>query len=99
MEISAQTLKDYFLKGENFQLIDIREHYEFEAYNIGGINIPMDEVLANLHLLDLKKPIVFCCTEGLKSKALINILKRKIENSTLYSLSGGIINYYEEFEI
>lgn len=99
MEISAKTLNDYILKGKNFQLIDIRENYEFEAYNIGGINIPMDEVMTNLHLLDFKKLIVFCCTEGLKSKALINILKRKIENATMYSLKGGIMNYFEEFEI
>lgn len=99
MEISAKELKQKILKGEYFQLIDLRENYEFEDYNIGGINIPMDDVLNNLKLIDFKKPVIFCCTEGLKSKAIINILKRKVENSTLYSLRGGISDYYNEFNL
>ena len=98
MEISAYELKQKILKGENFQLIDLRENYEFEGYNIGGINIPMDEVLNNLHLIDFKKTVIFCCTEGLKSKAIINVLKKKVDTPSLYSLEGGINKYFEEFE-
>lgn len=98
MEISAQELNQKILKGEDFQLIDLRENYEFEGYNIGGINIPMDEVLDNLKLIDSKKIVIFCCTEGLKSKAIINVLKKKIDTQLLHSLEGGINKYFEEFE-
>lgn len=98
MEISAQELKQKILKGEDFQLIDLRENYEFEGYNIGGINIPMDDVLNNLNLINFKKTVIFCCTEGLKSKAIINVLKKKMDTELLFSLEGGINKYFEEFE-
>ena len=46
--ITPQELK---LKIENkdvFQLIDIREDYDFDDYNIGGLNIPMDDIFNSL---------------------------------------------------
>lgn len=99
MKISAEKLKGMIEKKEDFQLIDIRERYEFKEFNIGGTNIPMDDVLKNLKKLNISKPIVFCCNEGLKSHALVIVLKRKITNKQLYSLEGGIANYYATFEI
>ena len=99
MKISAQELKEKFETDDDFQLIDIREKYEFNDFNIGGINIPMDDVIKHLRKLNVNKPIVFCCNEGLKSQALIIVLKRKLTNTQLYSLEGGITAYYETFEI
>lgn len=99
MRISAQELKIKFDDNDDFQFIDVREKYEFDEFNIGGINIPMDEVLKNIRKLNPSKPIVFCCNEGLKSQALIIVLKRKINNQQLYSLEGGITAYYETFEV
>lgn len=99
MKVSVQELKEKFETDEDFQLIDIREKYEFDDFNIGGINIPMDDVLKNLKKLHLSKPIIFCCNEGLKSRALIIVLKRKISNQKLYSLEGGVMAYYEAFEV
>ncbi len=98
MRISAQDLKNKIENGDDFQLIDLREKYEFDEFNIGGINIPMDDVLKNIKKLNPSKPIVFYCNEGLKSQALIIVLKRKLSNQQLYSLEGGIIAYYETFE-
>ena len=66
MRISAQELKNKIENCDDFQLIDLREKYEFDEFNIGGINIPMDEVLKNIKKLSLTKPIVFYCNEGLK---------------------------------
>lgn len=98
MRISAQELKNKIENCDDFQLIDLREKYEFDDFNIGGINIPMDEVLKNIKKLSPTKPIVFYCNEGLKSQALIIVLKRKLSNQQLYSLEGGITAYYEAFE-
>jgi rhodanese-related sulfurtransferase len=35
-EISVQELKEKLDKGEDFQLIDVREDFEYETSNIGG---------------------------------------------------------------
>jgi rhodanese-related sulfurtransferase len=93
--ITPQELK---LKTENkdvFQLIDIREDYDFDDFNIGGINIPMDYVFSSLDKVDTDKPVIFICNSGKLSKAIIHTLKRKLQLEELYSVSGGISGYQE----
>jgi len=92
------TPQDLKLKLENkdlFQLIDIREDYDFDDFNIGGINIPMDDVFSSLDKVDTDKPVIFICNSGKRSKAIIHTLKRKLKLEELYSLSGGISEYQE----
>ena len=50
--ITAQELKGKIDNNENFQLIDLREDYEFEDFNIGGINIPLDQVFSSLDKIE-----------------------------------------------
>lgn len=57
-----------------FQLIDIREGYEFEESNIGGINIPLYELHTALDKLLNQSKIVFCCSSGLRSRIAVNLL-------------------------
>ena len=38
-EISVQELKEKKDKGEDFQLIDVREDFEYEMSNLGGVLI------------------------------------------------------------
>jgi len=92
------TPQDLKLKLENmdiFQLIDIREDYDFDDFNIGGINIPMDDVFSSLDKVDTDKPVIFICNSGKRSKAIIHTLKRKLQLEELYSISGGIYEYQE----
>jgi len=44
-EISVQELKDKKDKGEDFQLIDVREDFEYEMSNLNGISIPLGGIL------------------------------------------------------
>ena len=93
--ITPQELK---LKIENkdvFQLIDIREDYDFDDYNIGGLNIPMDDIFNSLDKMDKDKPVIFICNSGKRSAAIIHTLKRKLQLEELYSVSGGIKEYQE----
>jgi len=46
--ITPKELKSKIDHQEDIQIIDIREDYEFEDYNIGGENIPMDLVFSSL---------------------------------------------------
>ncbi len=46
-EITAKELYDWQVRGEKFQLIDVREPHEFEIVNIGGELIPLATVSDN----------------------------------------------------
>lgn len=99
--ISPQELKAKFDNNDVFQLIDVREDYQFEEYNLGGINIPLAQVFSNLDKIDKDKPVVFICNSGRKTKAILHTIKRKLnlDNSKLYTLKGGLPNYFEEVGI
>ncbi|MEP6794303.1 MAG: hypothetical protein ABJB16_08260 [Saprospiraceae bacterium] len=50
-EITATELNSRIKKGEEIILIDVREPYENEEFNIGGINIPLAEIPENIERL------------------------------------------------
>jgi len=89
-EIDRPTL-DQWLKGSEkpLALIDVREVYEFEEYNIGGINLPLYELNEQIDFLLAHKTIVFVCQTGQKSKMAIQLMKSRHDGS-LYSLKNGI---------
>jgi molybdopterin/thiamine biosynthesis adenylyltransferase/rhodanese-related sulfurtransferase len=74
---------------EDICLIDVRETYEFEEYNIGGINIPLYNLTASLEELPINKKLVFCCQTGQRSKMAIQLLKSVIK-ADIYSLTNGL---------
>jgi molybdopterin/thiamine biosynthesis adenylyltransferase len=62
-----------------FQLVDVREAYEFDERNIGGINIPLYELTEQIGRLAFESRIVFCCTSGTRSKIALNLLKSQYD--------------------
>ena len=47
-EITPSELKQLIDEKKDFQLIDVREEYEFDEVNIKGELIPMGEVMDNV---------------------------------------------------
>ena len=82
-------IEELNLNRENYFLIDVREEHEFEEFNIGGINIPLHDLLSQKDQITSNKKIIFCCQSGRKSKMALEILKPFI-NQELYSLKNGI---------
>lgn len=93
--ITPLELKTKLDSKATFQLIDIREDYEFEDFNLGGINIPMDDIFSSLDKIDKDKEVIFICNSGKRSAAIIHTLKRKLQLDELYSVSGGVKEYLE----
>ena len=83
--INKTTLFEWQNNGKAFLLIDIREPYEHENFNIGGENIPLDEVLEFIE--DKSDPMVFYCSTGTRSRQLVEMLKRKNMRKDIYFLS------------
>ena len=93
--LTAKELKDKIDNNNSYQLIDIREDYEYEEFNIGGINIPLGNILSSINLFEKDKDIVFICNSGKRSAAIIHTLKRKNQLTNLFSITGVIKAYIE----
>jgi adenylyltransferase/sulfurtransferase len=89
-EISYDVVKQWQEdRADKFCIVDVRESYEFEEKNIGGINISLFSLQDNLDRIPADKDIVFVCDLGNRSRMAYNIAKDKISNR-LYHLKAGI---------
>jgi adenylyltransferase/sulfurtransferase len=97
-EITAKELYDWQVKGEKFQLIDVREPHEYDIVNIGGELIPLATVSANAGRFDTERKIVVHCKMGGRSAKAIRELEEKFGFTNLYNLRGGILSYIDEVQ-
>lgn len=90
-EITIDELNTWLLEfPDEICLIDVRESYEFEDYNIGGINIPLYDLKDHIGELPKDKKMIFCCQTGQRSKMAIQLLKPSYKGE-MYSLKNGVI--------
>lgn len=93
-ELTYQELKKWKAAKKSFQLIDVREPDEHEAYNIGGELIPLNLIIRKPELLDFSKPIVIYCKRGIRSQLAIQRLSIRFPNTQFYNLSKGIMHLF-----
>ena len=97
-EITAKELYDWQVKGEKFQLIDVREPHEYDIVNIGGELIPLATVSDNAGRIDTERKVVVHCKMGGRSAKAIRELEEKFGFTNLYNLKGGILSYIDEVQ-
>lgn len=97
-EISVTELKQKIDQKEDFQLIDVREPFEYEMSNINGENIPLAGVLIEAQKISKTKPVIVQCRSGARSAAAIMQLEQKFGFTNLYNLKGGILAWAAEIE-
>lgn len=96
-EISVQELKKMIDNQEDFQLIDVRETFEYEMSNLSGLNIPLAGLLLEADQISKDKPVIMQCRSGARSAAALNQLEQ-LGYTNLYNLKGGILAWKAEFE-
>lgn len=74
-------------------VVDVREPWEFEEFNEGGINIPLSKIRENRKLLEPYDNIVVICTNGTRSKVAAMDYCRVAawDAKNIYHLKGGIL--------
>ncbi len=97
-EINALELNDWQVRGEVFQIIDVREPYEYEIVNIGAELIPLATVLDNVSRIARDKKVVVQCKTGNRSGKAIRELEEKFGFENLYNLKGGILGYIDDIK-
>jgi len=97
-EVTVQELKQMFDTKEDFQLIDVRETYEYEISNLGGELIPVGTIMENADKISKEKTVVVHCRSGQRSKTAIMNLEEKYAFRNLFNLRGGILAYSDEID-
>lgn len=74
-------------------VIDVRDEWEFDEFNIGGFNIPLPDIRARKSELLPYHSLIVICTNGVRSRVAAKDLLRQPEflNKTIYHLHGGLI--------
>lgn len=97
-QLSVTELNAWIKSGKDFQLIDVREPYEYEIANLGAILIPKGDILQHLDEIDRTKDVVILCRSGKRSQDVIDLLKQEEGFNNLYNLKGGILAWAEEID-
>jgi len=97
-EVSVQELKAKMDNNEDFILIDVREQHEIEVAEIGGIHIPLGEIINRRGELSKDKPVIIHCRSGARSGNAVQALEGNFGFDNLYNLTGGILAWSAEID-
>jgi molybdopterin/thiamine biosynthesis adenylyltransferase/rhodanese-related sulfurtransferase len=96
-EISVEELKEMRCKNESFELIDVREPYEYEIANLGGRLIPLRELESRLDEISSAKKLILMCRSGTRSAKAVEKLKT-LGFRNIYNLKGGILEWAQKID-
>ena len=90
-EITASELKQRLDRGDDIQIIDVREPNEYDIARIPGARlIPLGEVVNRQEEIDPSRETVVHCKGGARSARAIDALTRSGFRGRLVNLKGGI---------
>lgn len=95
-ELTVEELKQKIDSGEDFQLIDVRETFEYEVSNLNGENIPLSGIVIESDKIATDKPVIIHCRSGKRSAAAIQQLQN-LGFDNLYNLEGGILAWKDKY--
>lgn len=98
-EISVTELKSKIDNGDDFLLLDVREPYEYNEYNIQGRLIPLAGILAGdtEDIADWKeKEVVVHCRSGARSANAVMALESQ-GFLNVKNLAGGVMAWSANF--
>lgn len=84
------TWEEYQDNKTSYELLDVRSKNERAKKNLGGIHIPLDQLVAKQRYLPKSNRVIVYCQSGVRSKRAIEILKELGVKKTLLNLKGGV---------
>lgn len=97
IEIASISVEEFQASKSDYFVLDVRETYEYGISNLGGTNIPLDELRDRLSDIPKSKPVVVHCKSGARSKKAISLLKEH-GYSNLLNLEGGILAWQQQID-
>ncbi len=87
--ITPEELQEWMRSEKKMLLVDVRESFEREGFNIGGIHIPLGAMMERKDELMQDIPVVVYCEKGIRSSIAIQRLVG-LGFKHLYNLAGGM---------
>jgi sulfur-carrier protein adenylyltransferase/sulfurtransferase len=98
-EITATELKQRLDRGDDIQIIDVREPHEYDIASIPGTRlIPLAQVVNRRSEIDESRETVVHCKGGMRSAKAIEDLTRAGFGGRLVNLKGGITAWSNEVD-
>ncbi|MCA1815369.1 MAG: hypothetical protein LC746_02975 [Acidobacteria bacterium] len=98
-EITATELKQRLDRGDDLQIIDVREPNEYETARLEGTKlIPLAQVVNRMNEIDPGSETVVHCKGGVRSAKAIEALQRAGFAGRLVNLKGGITAWSNEVD-
>jgi adenylyltransferase/sulfurtransferase len=93
-EIDKDTLKQWQAE-KNIQLLDVREAYEYNRFNIGAKNLPLSSLGEQLNEIDPGLITVVHCQSGVRARKAIQQIKSVYPSIEIYQLKNGLNDFYQ----
>ena len=97
-EVDVHELSQMIIDKVDYQLIDVREPYEYEIANLNGELMPLKQVSEFVPKIEKNKRVVIHCRSGVRSAKAIKQLENEFGFDNLYNLKGGILAYADEID-
>ncbi|MGQ0764536.1 MAG: molybdopterin-synthase adenylyltransferase MoeB [Gemmatimonadota bacterium] len=97
-ELSPRELAARIARGDDFDLVDVREPYEFEIARIPGARlVPLGIFNEEIGRLDRRRDVVVTCRSGARSARAVRALKAA-GFERVWNHAGGILRWGEEVD-
>ncbi|MFP4339429.1 MAG: molybdopterin-synthase adenylyltransferase MoeB [Cyclobacteriaceae bacterium] len=97
-EIDVQQFRQMRENKEDYQLIDVREPYEYDIAHLGGELMPGKDIDQYVEKIHRDKKVVVHCRSGVRSSRVIEKLEKQYGFSNLYNLKGGLLAWAEKVD-
>ena len=87
--ITAAELRQKIQAGETLFLVDVREIGEHREFNLGGLHIPLPEIIHHSDQIPRNRKVIVYCHRGIRSQLAIQRLEEKFGYTNLVNLKGG----------
>jgi len=96
-QMSVKEFKRRRDAGDSFFLLDVREPYEVQIAQMGGVLIPQNDVPQRLAEIPRDREIVVQCRSGARSQRIAEFLKQS-GYAKVANLAGGILAWSDEID-
>ena len=74
-------------------VVDVRDEWEFDEFNLGGLNVPLPDIRARKAELLPYNTLIVICTNGARSRVAAKDLLRQPEfhDKVIHHLHGGLV--------